>query len=110
MAKTARGLGRGFGALIPQDFDASILVREDERVQKIAIDAIVPRSDQPRRTFDEAALRELANSIETHGVLLPLVVTATGEGAYQIIAGERRWRAAKMAKLSTLPAIVRTLK
>lgn len=110
MARTARGLGRGFDALIPQDFDASILVREDERVQKIAIDAIVPRSDQPRRTFDETALRELANSIETHGVLLPLVVTATGEGAYQIIAGERRWRAAKMAKLSTLPVIVRTLK
>lgn len=110
MAKTARGLGRGFGALIPQDFDASILVREDERVQKIAIEAIAPRSDQPRRTFDETALQELANSIETHGVLLPLVVTATGEGTYQIIAGERRWRAAKMAKLSTLPAIVRTLK
>ncbi|HEU4966540.1 MAG TPA: ParB/RepB/Spo0J family partition protein [Candidatus Saccharimonadales bacterium] len=110
MAKAARGLGRGFDALIPQDFDASILVREDERVQKIAIDAIVPRSDQPRRSFDEAALQELASSIETHGVLLPLVVTATGEGTYQIIAGERRWRAARMAKLATLPAIVRTLK
>ncbi|MGI0133738.1 MAG: ParB/RepB/Spo0J family partition protein [Candidatus Micrarchaeaceae archaeon] len=110
MAKAARGLGRGFDALIPQDFDASILVREDERIQKLAIDIIIPRSDQPRRNFDEAALQELASSIERHGVLLPLVVTATGEGTYRIIAGERRWRAAKMAKLNTLPAIVRTLK
>lgn len=110
MAKAQRGLGRGFGALIPQDFDASILVREDERVQKIPLDSISPRSDQPRRHFDETALQELADSIRTHGVLLPLVVTVAGEGKYQIIAGERRWRAAKMAKLATLPAIVRTLK
>ncbi len=110
MAKAARGLGRGFDALIPQDFDASILVREDERVQKIAVDAIVPRADQPRRHFDETALQELSASIRMHGVLLPLVVTPAGDGAYQIIAGERRWRAAKMAELATLPVIVRTLK
>lgn len=110
MAKAPRGLGRGFGALIPQDFDASILVREDERVQKISINAIVPRADQPRHHFDEGALQELADSIRAHGVLLPLVVTAVEEGKYQIIAGERRWRAAKLAELAALPAIVRTLK
>lgn len=106
----SRGLGRGFGALIPQNFDTSILVAEDERVQKLAIEAIVPRVDQPRQSFDETALQELADSIRTHGVLLPLVVTSLGDGKYQIIAGERRWRAAKIAGLKTLPAIVRTLK
>ena len=104
------GLGRGFDALIPQNFDSSILVAEDERVQKLPIDSITPRSDQPRQNFDETALQELADSIRTHGVLLPLVVTVTGGGKHQIIAGERRWRAAKMAGLKTLPAIVRTLK
>lgn len=110
MPKTAHGLGRGFDALIPQNFDTSILVAEDERVQKLPIDKIVPRTEQPRQSFDETALEELAESIRTHGVLLPLVVTAAGDGTYQIIAGERRWRAARMAKLQTLPAIVRTLK
>ena len=109
MAKTAHGLGRGFDTLIPKDFDSSILLAEDERVQKLAIDAIVPRNGQPRQYFDEASLTELAESIRTHGVLLPLVVTAVGGGKYQIIAGERRWRAAKLAQLTTLPAIVRSL-
>lgn len=108
--KTVHGLGRGFDSLIPQNFDTSILVAEDERVQKLPIDKILPRTDQPRQHFDEAALEELADSIRTHGVLLPLVVTAMDGGTYQIIAGERRWRAAKIAKLETLPAIVRTLK
>jgi ParB family chromosome partitioning protein len=104
------GLGRGFDALIPQNFDSSILVAEDERVQKLPIEAITPRVDQPRQNFDEVALQELADSIKTHGVLLPLVVTSLDDGRYQIIAGERRWRAAKIAGLKTLPAIVRTLK
>ena len=104
------GLGRGFDALIPQNFDASILVAEDERVQKLPIEALSPRAEQPRQHFDETALQELADSIRTHGVLLPLVVTSKGDGTYQIIAGERRWRAAKIAGLKTLPAIVRTLK
>jgi ParB family chromosome partitioning protein len=110
MTKPSRGLGRGFDTLIPQDFDASILVSEDERVQKLAVDLLVPRAEQPRQYFDKAALEELANSIRVHGVLLPLVVMPVGNGTYQIVAGERRWRAAKIAKLSTLPAIVRTLK
>lgn len=110
MTKTARALGRGFDALIPQDFDASILVNGDERVQKLPVDALLPRNDQPRQHFDEAALRELADSIQTHGVLLPLVVTAAGDGTYRIVAGERRWRAAKIAEVRTLPVIVRTLK
>lgn len=104
------GLGKGFEALIPQDFDASILVSQDERVQKLAVDTLVPRAEQPRQRFDETALSELADSIRIHGVLLPLVVTPLDDRTYRIIAGERRWRAAKLAKLTTLPAIVRTLK
>lgn len=110
MASSQHGLGRGFDALIPQNFDNSILLDEADRVQKIAVDRIVPRSDQPRQTFDETALEELAESIRAHGVLMPLVVTKKGEDSFQIIAGERRWRAAKLAGLKTLPAIVRTLK
>ena len=109
MTAMRRGLGRGFDALIPKDFDASILVSEDERVQKLPIDAFTPRAEQPRQYFDETALQELADSIRTHGVLLPLVVTPTVEGKYRIIAGERRWRAANMAGLKLLPAIVRSL-
>ena len=109
MSKPLHGLGRGFDALIPQDFDSSILVGEDERVQKLATDALLPRNDQPRQHFDETALAELADSIRTHGVLLPLVVTPAGDGTYRIIAGERRWRAAKLAGLPLLPAIVRSL-
>jgi len=110
MATQQHGLGRGFDALIPQNFDSSILLDEADRVQKLAIEAIVPRTDQPRQTFDEAALQELAESIRMHGVLMPLVVTTAKDGKYRIIAGERRWRAAKIAGLKTLPAIVRTLK
>jgi ParB family chromosome partitioning protein len=110
MPKTPHGLGRGFDTLIPQNFDTSILVAEDERVQKIAVSKITPRTEQPRQYFDETALQELADSILAHGVLLPLVLTAKGDGTYQIIAGERRWRAAQIAGLQTLPSIVRTLK
>jgi ParB family transcriptional regulator, chromosome partitioning protein len=109
-AKPSRGLGRGFDSLIPQNFDASILVAEDERIQKLAVGELQPTGDQPRQHFDETALAELAESIRAHGVLLPLVVTPMGTGKYQIIAGERRWRAARLAKLSHVPAIVRTLK
>lgn len=110
MTSPLRGLGRGFDSLIPQNFDTSILVNEDERIQKLPIDKLVPRSGQPRQHFDEVALKELSDSIKTHGVLLPLVVIPYKSGTYQIIAGERRWRAAKIAKLSKLPVIVRSLK
>ncbi len=109
MPKTAHGLGRGFDALIPQNFDTSILIAEDERIQKLPTGKITPRADQPRQHFDETALHELADSIRTHGILSPLVVTSHGDGTYRIIAGERRWRAAMMVGLETLPAIVRTL-
>ncbi len=110
MTPQPKGLGRGLDSLIPQNFDASILVSEDERIQKLAIDKLIPRSGQPRQHFDDQSLHELADSIKTHGILLPLVVIPHKNGTFQIVAGERRWRAAKLAKLSTLPVIIRSLK
>jgi ParB family chromosome partitioning protein len=108
MAKQT-GLGRGFGTLIPQAFDASLLVEDNERVQKIAVTALLQNPEQPRTVFDEVALSELAASIKQYGILQPLVVTPAGSD-YHIIAGERRWRAAKIAGLKTVPVLVRTAK
>jgi ParB family chromosome partitioning protein len=105
----ATGLGRGFGSLIPQNFDESILLDEHERVQRIAVGKLSAGDSQPRQHFDDMALAELAASITQLGILQPRVVTPHGDN-YHIIAGERRWRAAKLAKLSSVPAIVRTLK
>lgn len=106
-----RGLGRGFDTLLPQTFDKTLLKpSDDERIQKLSVDAITPDEKQPRRHFDQTALNELAESIKEHGVLLPLVVRSLGGGKYQIVAGERRWRASKIAGLTTVPAIVRSLK
>jgi ParB family transcriptional regulator, chromosome partitioning protein len=103
-------LGRGLGALISEDLDRSILTEDNERVQKLLISDIVPNPDQPRREFDETALNELAASLKQHGVVQPIIVMRTsGQNGYKIIAGERRWRAAQLAKLTHLPAIVRSL-
>lgn len=105
---TKRGLGRGFDSLLPENFDTSVLVSEDERVQKLDANLISANPHQPRKTFDQDALNELANSIKRHGILQPLVVTPAEEGRYNLIAGERRLRAAKTAGLKNVPAIVRT--
>ncbi len=104
------GLGRGFDALIPKSVDAAILFEEHERIQKIALGDIVPNPNQPRTTFEPEALKSLADSIRQHGIVQPLVVTPEGTGRYSIVAGERRWRAAGLAKLDTVPVIVRTTK
>jgi ParB family chromosome partitioning protein len=104
------GLGRGFDTLIPQNFDNSLLLNEDERIQKVAIKDVVPNEKQPRRQFEEAALDGLAASIKAHGILQPLVVAPIKGQKYQIVAGERRWRAAAKAGLTTVPVIIRTLK
>src|SRR3990167_11330092 len=110
-SETKRGLGKGFEALIPTDFDTSILTPEEERIQKLSISAIKPNPQQPRRHFDELALNELAESIKRHGLLQPVVVTPLGnDNTYVLIAGERRLRAAGKAGLSHLPAIARTAK
>jgi ParB family chromosome partitioning protein len=107
MAAKQTGLGRGFGSLIPQNFDAGLLVEENERVQKIPVGSLSSNPEQPRTVFDETALGELAASIKQYGIIQPLVVTPAKDG-YHIIAGERRWRAAKKAGLKTVPALVRT--
>lgn len=104
------GLGRGFDALIPQDFDKSLLLEDHERIQKIPVAELAPNPSQPRQHFDAQALSGLAESIKAHGILQPLVVTPLTTGAYAIIAGERRWRAAQIAGLTKVPALVRTTK
>jgi ParB family transcriptional regulator, chromosome partitioning protein len=101
------GLGRGFDTLIPQDFDKSLLLDDQERVQKIAVEEITANRNQPRQHFDKQALDQLAESIKNYGVLQPLVVMPKANG-YEIIAGERRWRASQLAGLKKVPAIVRT--
>ena len=105
-AKT--GLGRGLGSLIPQDLDTGALIEAGERVEQIAVTKLQPNPDQPRTVFDDAALRELADSITRFGIMQPLVVSPHG-ASYVIIAGERRWRAAQLAKLKTVPVLVRTI-
>lgn len=104
-----RGLGRGFDSLLPGNFDQTVLADPSERIQKLEITVVDPNPEQPRQHFDPEALKELADSIQQHGILQPLVVSPEG-GRYRIIAGERRWRAAQIAKLKTVPAIVRTAK
>lgn len=109
-----KGLGRGFESLIPtnlidESFDPT--AKQDDQVSQLvqlSIDKIVADPEQPRRVFDEEALAELAASIKEHGVVQPLVVTSQ-DGKFVIVAGERRWRASKLAGLSEVPALVRTL-
>jgi ParB family chromosome partitioning protein len=110
-----KGLGRSFESLIPsnlldESFDPS--VADDHKVsdlRHIKLSEIKPDPDQPRRQFDEAALAELTASIAAHGVLQPIVVVPAGAGGYQIVAGERRYRASLKAGQTTIPALVRTL-
>jgi ParB family chromosome partitioning protein len=111
MSQTAkRGLGRGFDALISDDFDKSLLLESGERIEKIPLNQLQPNPYQPRQHFDKDALQDLAASIRQHGIVQPLVVTPLKNGTYHLIAGERRWRAAEIAGLKTVPAIIRTTK
>lgn len=108
MAK--QSLGRGFDVLMPKDLDISILDEDKTRVQKLLISDIAPNPDQPRSEFDDASLKDLASSIERHGILQPIIVVRDeGSKGYKIVAGERRWRAAQLAKMQHVPAIVRSL-
>ena len=98
-----KGLGRGLGALLG-DFQEPTLEQSNYRM--LPLHRIEPNPDQPRKDFDEEALQELSESISVHGLIQPLTVRETGAGYYQIIAGERRWRASRMAGLSEVPAVV----
>ena len=111
-----KGLGRGLSALLSdseQEYDlgapeeTSVVASGENTPTEISISQIEPNENQPRKIFDETALVELANSIRLHGVISPLILVKKDNGKYMIIAGERRWRAAKRAGLLTVPAIVR---
>jgi ParB family chromosome partitioning protein len=101
------GLGKGLGALIPADVTA-VVSGDQPRLEDLPVGSIVPNPNQPRVHFDEESLSDLAASIREIGVLQPVLVRATGEGQYELIAGERRWRAARRAGLAVIPAVVRT--
>ena len=96
-----RGLGKGLGALIPEN---------EEKIQNAIIELkitdVEPNENQPRKAFDDQALTDLSESIKEHGVVQPIIVRQVGSG-YQIIAGERRWRASRLAEKKTIPAIVK---
>jgi len=101
-----QALGKGLGALIP---DLSTLDDREKKVlgvSEIELDKIIPNEYQPRKVFDDAKLRELASSIREQGVIQPVIVHRAGSG-YQLIAGERRWRASRLAGLKTIPALVK---
>ena len=105
MAERRRGMGRGLAAIL------AVSDREDEdegeELRSLPVDLIVPNPDQPRRRFDEDGLVSLSESIRERGVLQPVLVRPLASGKYELIAGERRWRAATLAGMPTMPAIVR---
>ena len=125
-----KALGKGLSALLPSRASASLtqtapsastvaaesnpkappLPGFSEEFQKIPLAQIRPSDDQPRNAFDEERLGELSQSIRAHGIIQPITVRKVGENQYRIVAGERRWRAAKLAGLSELPALVRSVK
>ena len=103
MANPSKGLGRGLAALLGDD----VMTPEEEKTSLyLPISQVESCASQPRKQFDPDALADLADSIREHGIIQPLTVRKLQSGYYQIIAGERRWRAARMAGLSEVPAIV----
>ena len=120
-----RGLGRGLGALLGEarreeplvrsgrepghGEDSASPARRTDGLANLPVAAIEPHPDQPRRQFDEAALDELAASIAKRGVIQPIIARPLGNGRYQLVAGERRWRAAQKAQLHEIPALIREL-
>lgn len=102
MSRRRRALGRGLGSLIPTTTEAHL----DARL--VPVGDIRPNRYQPRMEMDEEALAELTESIRTHGVLEPIIVRPAGDG-YELVVGERRWRAAQRAGLSEIPSVVREL-
>ena len=104
--KKLTGLGRGLDALI----DTRITTGGSSSISEVELSSIVANPDQPRRNFNEEAMEELADSIREHGVISPITLRKNDDGTYMIIAGERRFRASKVAGLTTIPAYIRTAK
>ena len=103
MTKGARGMGRGLAAIL----SVSTAGDEVDDLRALPVELITPNPNQPRRSFDEAALEALAGSLSERGVLQPVLVRPVAGGTYELVAGERRWRAAQIAGLETIPALVR---
>jgi len=111
MAAKKRGLGRGLDALLggggSEALQEQAVRASSDELQHLPLDVISRGKYQPRRDMDPAALEELANSIKAQGVMQPVVVRPIGEGRYELIAGERRWRASAQVGLTKIPALVR---
>lgn len=110
MTTPPRGLGRGLGALIPSTGPGDTQIERPAGILELAVNDIIPNPRQPRTRMDEDSLRELAASIKEHGLIQPLIVTRarpTDRSPYQLIAGERRWRAAQLAGLTAVPVVVK---
>ncbi len=112
---SANRLGRGLDALIPTDIDDFVsdslpeeLKEDSQNIAQVDISKVVPNPHQPRTEFSESDLKDLSDSIKVHGIIQPLVVIKIADGKYQLVAGERRLRASKLAGLKKVPAIVRT--
>ena len=105
MAERTRGMGRGLSALLAPS-DPAAAERETD-LRHVPVDLVTPNPRQPRRDFDEGALVALADSLRERGVLQPVLVRPLPGGSYELIAGERRWRAARLAGFDTVPAVVR---
>ena len=105
MAKKS-GLGKGLDALF---FDNDSGEKQDSGAMMVRLSEIEPNKGQPRKTFDENALAELADSIREHGIIQPLLVRKLSNGGYQLVAGERRWRASRMIGLDEVPVVVKDL-
>ncbi len=101
MAATKGGLGRGFDSLFSEN------TVQAKPSTELRLSQIVPNREQPRKKFDDDALRELSESIKEHGVIQPLLVRPLNDGTYQIVAGERRWRASRLAGLERVPVVIK---
>lgn len=107
-----KGLGKGLASIFSdaeEDYGRNILFNEDKKqtVSEVDIGLVFANPNQPRKVFDETALNELADSIKKHGVIMPIIVNDEGNGKYMIIAGERRWRASRIAGLKKIPVIIK---
>ncbi|WP_132243811.1 ParB/RepB/Spo0J family partition protein [Marinisporobacter balticus] len=106
--KKRSGLGKGLGALIPEGKKSEIESSNKGEIQKIHIDMIKPNKEQPRKHFDQERMDALVSSIKSHGILQPIVVRPIDQG-YEIVAGERRWKASRQAELKEIPCIIKEL-
>ena len=100
-----KALGKGLQALLPERKTLTWSVGQE--VQEVPIDKIIPNRNQPRKVFGELEITELAESLKENGMLQPVIARRIGDGSYELIAGERRWRAAKLAGLSMIPTLIR---